>query len=85
MIGIHDLVAKSVLTSDLDLRAHLLANVVIAGGGTMFPNLPERLQHELETMTYVQTPYPYDKLTRYVARGVDCTTLGSLLYQHLAL
>ena len=68
MVGLHNLVATSVLESDMDLRTDLLSNVIMAGANTMFPNLAERLQRELETMTYVETPYPCDKLARYAAR-----------------
>merc|ERR1711965_217241 len=33
---------------DLDVRKDLLGNVVMSGGTTMFPNMPERLQAEIQ-------------------------------------
>ena len=35
--GIHELVHKSVMKSDIDIRKDLLNNVVLSGGSTMFP------------------------------------------------
>merc|ERR1712167_393245 len=35
-------------TCDLDVRKDLLCNIVMSGGTTMFPNMPERLQAEIE-------------------------------------
>ena len=35
--GIHELVYKSVMKSDIDIRKDLLNNVVLSGGSTMFP------------------------------------------------
>lgn len=42
-----DLVYKSIMLTDLDIRKSLYENVVISGGTTMFPGLPERLGKEL--------------------------------------
>merc|ERR1712100_100786 len=39
---------KTVNDCDLDVRKDLLGNVVMSGGTTMFPNMPERLQPELQ-------------------------------------
>ena len=35
--GIHELVYKSVMKSDIDIRKDFLNNVVLSGGSTMFP------------------------------------------------
>ena len=35
--GIHELLYKSVMKSDIDIRKDLLNNVVLSGGSTMFP------------------------------------------------
>merc|ERR1711924_453512 len=47
MMGLHELTRKTVNDCDLDVRKDLLGNVVMSGGTTMFPNMPERLQSEL--------------------------------------
>jgi actin len=48
MMGLHELTRKTVNDCDLDVRKDLLGNVVMSGGTTMFPNMPERLQAELQ-------------------------------------
>merc|ERR1712036_146239 len=42
MMGLHELTRKTVNDCDLDVRKDLLGNVVMSGGTTMFPNMPER-------------------------------------------
>jgi actin-related protein len=48
MMGLHELAKKTIDDCDLDVRKDLLANIVMSGGTTMFPNMPERLQAEVE-------------------------------------
>jgi len=48
MMGLHELAKKTVDDCDLDVRKDLLMNIVMSGGTTMFPNMPERLQAEVE-------------------------------------
>merc|ERR1712054_67498 len=43
-----ELTKKTVNDCDLDVRKDLLGNVVMSGGTTMFPNMPERLQAEIQ-------------------------------------
>merc|ERR1712139_455460 len=50
MPGLHQLTDKTVKDCDLDVRKDLLGNVVMSGGTTMFPNMPERLQNEIQTL-----------------------------------
>merc|ERR1712164_69863 len=50
MMGLHELAKKTVDDCDLDVRKDLLANIVMSGGTTMFPNMPERLQAEVEKL-----------------------------------
>jgi len=50
MMGLHELTKKTVDDCDLDVRKDLLANIVMSGGTTMFPNMPERLQAEVEKL-----------------------------------
>merc|ERR1712225_209378 len=50
MMGLHELTRKTVNDSDLDVRKDLLGNVVMSGGTTMFPNMPERLQSEIQDL-----------------------------------
>jgi len=48
MMGLHELAKKTVDDCDLDVRKDLLMNIVMSGGTTMFPNMPERLQAEIQ-------------------------------------
>merc|ERR1719178_344316 len=45
---LQELTKKTVNDCDLDVRKDLLGNVVMSGGTTMFPNMPERLQAEIQ-------------------------------------
>jgi len=46
-LGVHQLVYKSIMSSDLDLRTDLWKNIVLGGGNALFPNFSNRLQKEL--------------------------------------
>lgn len=50
MPGIHDLSYKSIMKADIDVRKDLYSNIVMSGGTTMFPGIPERLSKELTTL-----------------------------------
>jgi actin-related protein len=45
--GIHELTYKSIMKCDMDVRKDLYANIVMSGGTTMFPGIPERLSKEV--------------------------------------
>ncbi|KAI3364123.1 hypothetical protein L3Q82_010801, partial [Scortum barcoo] len=46
--GMHESVFKSILSSDTDLRRSFLGNIILSGGNTLLPGLPERLQAEIK-------------------------------------
>ncbi|GLD65998.1 uncharacterized protein AKAME5_001743000 [Lates japonicus] len=46
--GLHESIFKSILSSDIDLRRSFLGNIVLSGGNTLLPGLPERLQAEIK-------------------------------------
>jgi len=48
--GIHDQCYKSIQKSDVDVRKDLYSNIVLSGGTTMFPGLPERLTKEVQKL-----------------------------------
>lgn len=48
--GMHESVFKSILSSDIDLRRSFLGNIVLSGGNTLLPGLPERLQAEMKAL-----------------------------------
>ncbi|XP_028295950.1 uncharacterized protein LOC114457963 isoform X2 [Gouania willdenowi] len=48
--GLHVGIFKSILGSDIDLRRCFLGNLVLSGGNTLLPGLPERLQAEIRSL-----------------------------------
>ena len=43
MPGFHEITYQSILKCDVDVRKELYSNIVMSGGTTMFPGIPERL------------------------------------------
>jgi len=50
MPGIHELVNKTILRCEMDVRKEMFGAVVLSGGSTMYPNFPERLELELQRL-----------------------------------
>lgn len=48
--GVHQLIFKSIMECDLDVRKALWENVILSGGSTMFEAYPDRLALELKTL-----------------------------------
>ncbi len=48
--GVHELTYKSIMKCDIDVRKDLYANIVMSGGTTMFPGIPERLSKEVTAL-----------------------------------
>uniref|UniRef100_A0A3Q2PV41 Si:ch211-241j12.3 n=1 Tax=Fundulus heteroclitus TaxID=8078 RepID=A0A3Q2PV41_FUNHE len=48
--GMHENIFKSIFRSDIDLRRSFLGNIVLSGGNTLLPGLPERLQAEIKNL-----------------------------------
>eukprot|EP00656_Telonema_subtile_P047895 TRINITY_DN5578_c0_g1_i2.p1 TRINITY_DN5578_c0_g1~~TRINITY_DN5578_c0_g1_i2.p1 ORF type:complete len:135 (-),score=35.00 TRINITY_DN5578_c0_g1_i2:185-589(-) len=49
--GLHQLVEQTAAATEMDVRPHLLQNVILSGGTTCFDQLPERLEAELSKIT----------------------------------
>ena len=45
--GIHNLTYDSIMKCDVEIQKDLFANIVLAGGSTMFPGIAERMQKAL--------------------------------------
>jgi actin-related protein 4 len=50
MVAIPQLVHEALTTCDVDVRASLLQNVVVVGGGSLLPGFVDRLNFELSVM-----------------------------------
>jgi len=48
--GIHETVYNSIMKCDVDIRKDLYANIVLAGGTTMFPGIKERMHKEISSL-----------------------------------
>ena len=48
--GIHDQTYQSIQKSDVDVRKELYQNIILSGGTTLFPGLPERLTKEVQKL-----------------------------------
>jgi len=46
--GIHEILASSIIKSDMDLRKILFQNIVLSGGSTLFKGFGDRLLNELK-------------------------------------
>jgi len=49
--GIHETTYNSIMKCDVDVRRELYGNIVLSGGNTMFPGLPQRLSKEINLLT----------------------------------
>ena len=50
MPGFHEITYQSILKCDVDIRKDLYSNIVMSGGTTMFPGIPERLSKEVTAL-----------------------------------
>ena len=50
MPGLHELTYQTILKCDVDIRRDLYNNIVMSGGSTMFPGIPERLSKEVNQL-----------------------------------
>ncbi len=46
-VGIPELIQDSLSSCDIDVRPHMLSNVIVTGGSSLFQNFTERLNTEL--------------------------------------
>ncbi|XP_050707330.1 actin-3, muscle-specific-like [Eriocheir sinensis] len=46
-VGLHELVHQSIMRCDIDIRKDLFANIVMSGGTSMYPGIPDRMQKEI--------------------------------------
>jgi len=48
--GIHEQTYNSIMKSEVDVRKDLFQNIILSGGTTLFPGLPERLTKEVQKL-----------------------------------
>lgn len=74
--GLHELVHKTAMDCDADVRKDLFGNVVMAGGTTMFPFMRERLQEDVQKKVAESVKV---KVTSPPERRVSAWIGGSIL------
>lgn len=77
--GLHTMTFNSIKECDIDIRRNLYENVILSGGTTLYKNLPQRLEMELEKLApqpgMVKIIAPED---RYYSVWIGGSTLCSL-------
>ena len=48
--GFHEISYNSIMKCDVDIRKDLYSNIVMSGGTTMYPGIPERLSKEVTAL-----------------------------------
>ena len=74
-MGLHQMVKKSIDDCDMHIRTDFLHNILLTGGNTMFPNLPERLQWEVQQLF----PHARPKVIAEPQRQISVWIGGSIL------
>jgi len=74
--GLHELVHKTSMDCDVDVRKDLFGNIVMAGGTTMFPFMKERLQEDVQKKVAESVKV---KVTAPPERRVSAWIGGSIL------
>lgn len=54
--GLHEIVFKSILKSNSDIRTEMFSNIILAGGNTLFSGFQQRLKREIIELAPVKTP-----------------------------
>ena len=77
--GLHTMTHASIQECDIDVRKDLYGNIILSGGTTLYPGLPDRLEKEVDAMCaqpgIVKIVAPAD---RYYSVWVGGSTLCSL-------
>merc|ERR1712166_1131147 len=74
--GLHELVHKTAMDCDGDVRKDLFGNIIMAGGTTMFPFMKERLQEDVQKKVAESVKV---KVTAPPERRVSAWIGGSIL------
>jgi actin, other eukaryote len=60
-LGVHEMVYKSVMKTDIDLRKDFFYTVLPVGGSTMLPGFSTRLQSEIQSLVPLTTRVRVDE------------------------
>ncbi|XP_077980002.1 actin, cytoplasmic 3-like isoform X1 [Glandiceps talaboti] len=48
--GIHEMIYKTIMKCDVDLRRHLYGNCILSGGNTMYMGIADRMRREIKAL-----------------------------------
>ena len=85
--GIHEIVFKSILKSNSDIREEIFKNIVLAGGNTLFENFQPRLLKEITDLAPLKTPVNViDKKERMYSSWIGGSVIGNMdTFQYLCI
>ena len=58
--GVHEILMKSIMKCDIDLRKDLFGNIYLSGGSTLFPGFPQRIFEEISHKKIEKTTKVFD-------------------------
>ena len=68
--GVHEAITRTVALADVSLRSDLYANIVLVGGGSRLPDMPDRLTRELNSTLLAQGTNHSVRVVANPARGL---------------
>nr|QGN00915.1 Arp2D [Drosophila tsukubaensis] len=79
--GLAEMSFNVVQAADIDIRPMLFRNIVLAGGSTMLPGFPSRLEHELKKLFLGQVLHSdAGNMPKYKIRIMDSTTRKDMVF-----
>ena len=77
--GLHEIVFKSILKSNSDIRKEMFSNIVLAGGNTLFDNFQPRMKKEMLDLAPVKTPIEViDTKERLYSSWIGGSVIGNM-------
>lgn len=76
MDGLPDSVFRAITKFDVTVRAQMYSNILLAGGSTLFPGLPERFEQEMKSLA---PPKAKIRIAAKVGRRHSAWLGGSIL------
>ena len=85
--GLHDNCFKSIMKSNVEIRAELFKNIVLGGGNTLFDKFNDRLEHEIREMAPTKTDIDVvHNKERMFSSWIGGSIIGNMdTFQHLCI
>ena len=77
--GLHEIVFKSILKTNSDIRKDMFSNIILAGGNTLFENFQVRMKKEIMDLAPVKTPLDVvDTKERLYSSWIGGSVIGNM-------